>query len=302
MTYKPDIVIYHANCDDGFGAAFAAWRKWGDSVEYVAAHYGSQPPSVEGKHVLIVDFSYKAGVLATMANALSVTMLDHHKSAAEDLAPYRRFADAPYRFTMPVVASMAEDLHRNGYPPINALFDMARSGARLAWEFCNPDESLPYMIKLIEDRDLWQFAWEDTKPFSLYLRSLQYDFRTWSSLCDTLEVPQEMWKVMNEARAIERYHNRLVEDVARHHDLVSFPGVDQPVPVAASPYRLASDVAHQLLQLHPSAPFAATVNHRANSVGYSLRSEDDRLDVAKIAQRYGGGGHRNAAGFSVPKP
>lgn len=302
MTYKPDIVIYHANCDDGFGAAYAAWCNWGDSVEYIAAHYGSEPPDVEGKHVLIVDFSYKADVLATLDHALSVTILDHHKSAAEDLAGHRRFADTPYRFNMSVVASMAEDLRRNGYPPINALFDMERSGARLAWEFCNPTKPIPYMIKLIEDRDLWHFAYEDTKPFSLYLRSLPYDFRTWASLCDTLEIPQEMWKIMNEARAIERYHQRLVKDVAQHHDLVPFPGVEGLVPVAASPYRLASDVAHELLQTHPDAPFAATVNHRTSTVGYSLRSEDHRLDVSKIALRYGGGGHRNAAGFSIPKP
>lgn len=300
MTYKPDIVIYHANCDDGFGAAFAAWTRWSNSVEYIAAHYGSPPPPVEGKHILIVDFSYKSDVLATMDQALSVTILDHHKSAAEDLAPYRRFAEKPERFTMPVVESMAADLRRNGHAPINALFDMDRSGARMAWEFCHPGSDVPWLIRLIEDRDLWRFQYDETRPFSLYLRSLSYSFDLWKCLATQLE--NNSRDIMKEALAIQCYHLALVKDIARHHDLVPFQGVDGLVPVAASPYRLASDVAHELLQMYPDAPFAATVNHRAHSAGYSLRSEDSRLDVAKIAQRFGGGGHRNAAGFSVPKP
>lgn len=302
MTYKPDIVIYHANCDDGFGAAFAAWMRWGDDIEYVPAHYGSAPPEVLDKHVLIVDFSYKAEGLRSLDDAASVTILDHHKSAAEDLAQYRRFADSPWRFTMPVAVSMAEDLRRGGYPPINALFDLGRSGAVLAWEFCHPGEPIPYLLRLIQDRDLWKFEDPDTRAFSLFLRSCPYDFLEWHAIADMLDDAGQRHTLMNEARSIERYQKRLVEDVARHHDLVAFPGVEGMVPVAASPYRLASDVAHQLLMLHPEAPFAATVNHRASTVGYSLRSEDHRLDVSKIAQRYGGGGHRNAAGFSIPKP
>lgn len=38
---KP-LVLYHANCADGFGAAFAAWLKLGDEAEYVACSYGKQ--------------------------------------------------------------------------------------------------------------------------------------------------------------------------------------------------------------------------------------------------------------------
>ena len=34
---------------------------------------------------------------------------------------------------------------------------------------------------------------------------------------------------------------------------------------------------------------------------FSLRSTDDGLDVSEIATAYGGGGHRAAAGFSVPR-
>lgn len=303
MTWKPDLVIYHANCDDGFGAAFAAWKRWGDAPQYIGAHYGEAPPDVLDKHCLIVDFSYKADGMASLKGAASVVVLDHHKTAAEDLAPYQRFRERPERFTLATAASMAEDLRRAGHAPINALFDMDKSGARLAWEFCHPGAHVPWLIRLIEDRDLWRFQYEETRPFSLYLRSMPYDFANWDTIAHNMEGPDSVHQLMKEARSIERYHQRLVADVAEHHDLVHFSGVtDGKVPVAAAPYRLASDVAHELLQRYPDAPFAATVNHRAGSVGYSLRSSDERADVSKIARRYGGGGHRNAAGFSVPKP
>lgn len=298
MNWKPQIVIYHANCDDGFGAAFAAWERWGDELEYVPAHYGAPPPDLLGRDVLIADFSYKAPLMEYVRAACnSCVVLDHHVSAKDDLAGYATLCTGGISgFTESVDTLLARS------DGVVAFFDMEKSGARLAWEFCHPGESVPALIRLIEDRDLWKFELEETRAFSLYLRSLPYDFDCWDDIARDLERPHSLALLMKEARGIQRYHDRLVEDVARHHDLVRFPGVDDMVPVAASPYRLASDVAHELLAKHPDAPFAATVNHRADHVGYSLRSDDGRLDVSAIAKRYGGGGHRNAAGFAVPKP
>lgn len=50
--WKPDLCIYHGNCDDGFGAAWAIWRRWGYEVAYVPGVYGKDPVGVEGRHVL----------------------------------------------------------------------------------------------------------------------------------------------------------------------------------------------------------------------------------------------------------
>ena len=58
---KP-LVIYHANCTDGFGAAFAAWLKFGDEAEYRACHYGQEcfqdGETVHNREVYILDFSF----------------------------------------------------------------------------------------------------------------------------------------------------------------------------------------------------------------------------------------------------
>jgi nanoRNase/pAp phosphatase (c-di-AMP/oligoRNAs hydrolase) len=34
-------------------------------------------------------------------------------------------------------------------------------------------------------------------------------------------------------------------------------------------------------------------------IQYSLRSEDSREDVSEVAKQFGGGGHRNAAGYQI---
>lgn len=34
------LVLHHANCADGFTAAWCAWRYFGDDAEYVPVQYG----------------------------------------------------------------------------------------------------------------------------------------------------------------------------------------------------------------------------------------------------------------------
>ena len=51
-------VIYHGNCTDGFGAAYAAWKLLGNRAEYHACKHGQIPPDVKGKTVVILDFSF----------------------------------------------------------------------------------------------------------------------------------------------------------------------------------------------------------------------------------------------------
>jgi nanoRNase/pAp phosphatase (c-di-AMP/oligoRNAs hydrolase) len=48
------------------------------------------------------------------------------------------------------------------------------------------------------------------------------------------------------------------------------------------------------------APFAACYYDKPGARVFSLRSRgDDGMDVSAIAAIYGGGGHRNAAGFQA---
>ena len=62
---KP-LVIYHANCYDGFSAAWVFWHALGGNVDLWPAKYGEPPPRVEGREVYIVDFSYPRNEMLAM--------------------------------------------------------------------------------------------------------------------------------------------------------------------------------------------------------------------------------------------
>lgn len=297
-TWKPHVVIYHSPCDDGFGAAWAAWKRWGDEPVYYAATYGKPAPNVAGLNVLIVDFSYKRAELEAMAaEAASIVILDHHKTAKAELEPFQFHESSPGAISADDVNGMLRDLAELDRPPVVALFDMERSGARMTWDFCHPANEAPQLIRFIEDRDLWRFQLAYSRAFSLWLRSHRYDFALWDSLADQAE--NAIGVVVTQACAIESFYDQKISEIVGTARWLPINNI--PVPVANCTWAFASDVAHALLVKHPEAAFAATYYDRGDgSRTYSLRSEDERQDVSVHAKRYGGGGHRNAAGFEVP--
>ncbi len=299
MSWKPDIFIYHANCDDGFGAAWAVHQRWGDQVEYVPAHYGQTPPDVAGKNVLIGDYSYKRAGLDQLANsAASVIILDHHKTAREDLAPFTVQTCGSAVFSCADVPGMLRDLAELDRPAVLAYFDMNKCGARLVWEFCHPGRAFPELLRFVEDRDLWTFEHPATKGFSLFLRSHKYDFTVWSGIANALANDGERDTVMIQAAAVEAFYLEQLERILEQTHFETIGG--RSVPVVNCPYAFASDAAHQLLQRHPDAAFAASFFvHAGGNRHYSLRSDDEHADVSAVASALGGGGHRNAAGFEA---
>lgn len=269
---KP-LCIYHANCIDGFTAAWAVWRALGESYDYVAGQYGVAPPNVDGRGVLMVDFSYKRPVLEEIRQAASwVRILDHHKTAIEDLQGLEE---------------------RDNACPVELIFDIERSGAGIAWDVYCPDDDRPDIVNYVEDRDLWRFRLPNCREVNAVIASFDYNFATWDLLARSLTT--ELDDVVRCGAAILRKHDKDVAEMVRatrRHMLIG----GMTVPVANVPYTMSSDAGNLLAQGHP---FAATYVDTAHGRSFSLRSTDAGMDVAEIAKAYGGGGHRNAAGFRV---
>lgn len=280
------LCIYHAFCADGFGAAWVVRRALGVDVEFHPASYGQEPPDVAGRDVIMVDFSYKRPVLEAMAKgAHSILILDHHKTAVEDLA---RFNPPPPTYAGWRRATV------HGVQPLTvnvaALFDMERSGAGIAWDFFNSGEPRPALIDRLEDRDLWRFNFDDTRAVQANVFSYPYDFEVWDRLMTT-----PLPSLLAEGEAIERKHHKDVAELVGATRRTMVIGGHR-VPVANLPYTLTSDAGHLMAQ---GEPFAACYLDTPNGRTFSLRSTDAGIDVSEIAKGYGGGGHRNAAGFKM---
>ncbi|MFI5400160.1 MAG: hypothetical protein ACHQZQ_03800 [SAR324 cluster bacterium] len=272
-----DSVFYHADCPDGFGAALAAWKKLGSAAHYEPVLYGHPPVKVDpGTTVYLLDFSFDRAVLEEIAaTARSVIVLDHHMTAAEGLSH------------LPPPA----DFGAAG-PRLSAMFDMHKSGAVLAWEYFHSTQ-VPPLVNYIQDRDLWQWKLPNSREVAAGLRRIPRTFAEWDKYLNRTD---ELCKIGIPIVAYERvWIDRLAAD-ARPMVVGGEPAIAVNTPI------LISEVCDRLLELHPDIAISCCYHdtRRATRV-YSLRSrQGSATDVAAIARRFGGGGHKHAAGFTVP--
>lgn len=281
---KP-LVLYHANCWDGFCAAWVA-RKALRDIEAVPVQYGQPPPNCTARNVFMLDFSYPREVMRAIASeADAVVVIDHHKTAEaaligidEEFAPY-----------------------------LTTVFDMNKSGGRLTWEWftlmgydlSTPHQPrVPWLVDYTEDRDLWRHALEGTEEINAALRSYPLDFELW----DRFEQKDPRSTFFYEGAAIRRRERQIVEDHVRNARLESF-SLLVGGPSAADELRVPivnattmfSEIAGELAKGHPFA--ACYFDRQDGKRQWSLRSAPDGADVSEIAKAHGGGGHKHAAGF-----
>jgi oligoribonuclease NrnB/cAMP/cGMP phosphodiesterase (DHH superfamily) len=268
MTTTSDaLILYHADCDDGFGAAYAAWLSLGDGAEYQPVYYGDQipPERLTGRQVFILDFSFSPDVLRTMAqHAANIVLLDHHKSAAELWADVEPIAN------------------------VDLQFDMDRSGAQIAWDYFHSGSLRPPLIDHIGDRDLWRFASKDTKAFCAGLSLIPMSFASWQ---DAATHPEELIaKGHTVLEVLQRQIDSALRKDLRPVTLCGHQGL------ATNAISNTSEIGQAIAKR--SGTFSLTFFIKGDEAICSLRSIAP-FDVSVIATHYGGGGHAQASGFTV---
>lgn len=290
------VIISHAHCMDGFTAAWVL-RREGDDV--IFAKYGDPlPGGLDGHDVIIVDFSWPRAVLDDLhARAKSLLVLDHHATARDDLA------GAPY-----------------------AVFDMERSGAMMALDHVTspgwmdegtlPELDRTWLVKYVQDRDLWQHSLPWTREINAVIRVTPRTWEAWDSLAERIhvrptsvvtqgeailmaeasfvaaEIPRAVLMLIEGERVISKGTAGIAPEVRERF-------VGRGVAVNGSPQH-ASDVCHALLKAHPTFDFACCWHMEPDGLlKYSLRAPEGGFNVAELARCYGGGGHVPAAGFTV---
>ena len=277
MNDKKYLCIYHGNCMDGFTAAWVVRKCYGEeNVEFYPGVYQTPPPDCKGRDVIIVDFSYKLPIMEKILDeCASLVVLDHHKTAIEDLTI--------------LFAHMG----------VRGEFDMNRSGAMIAWDWYYPNVTPPKFISYVQDRDLWKFELPNTREIVAAIFSYEYDFNTWDELVLQCEGELGLSRLVTEGTAIERKHFKDINELLK---IVTFKVnlEGNEVLLANLPYTMTSDASAILAKKSLSGIggcFWDTVNYRE----FSLRSnkEDNGPDVGEIAFKLGGGGHKHAAGFKL---
>jgi hypothetical protein len=271
------VCIYHAGCPDGFGAAWAAWQAWGEDARYVPRSHDDPLDARDyaGDHVLFADIAPPAGAWRELAEeAGRLVVLDHHVSARD------RYRADP---------SLAEAVEAEGHL---VVFDLAHSGAMLAWKHLHAGKPVPQLLAYVEDQDLWRWRLPASREVNATLSSHLRSFETWGRLAET---PVEA--LAAEGRPILRALRMEVDRALATAHPVRVAGFELEA-VNARVQR--AEIGHELAERRAFGTPAGVVYRLAGTrVDVSLYSIGD-FDAARIAERLGGGGHRNAAGFSVP--
>ncbi len=273
-------IYYHGGCLDGMTAAYAAWNHFQGKGSYHPFVYGKRDlPLPSNGPVYFLDCCPPTELVHQLVHegTLQVTIIDHHQTATPTLENLRR-------------------AYQESECKVEILFDLNRSGAGLAWDYFQGPGNRHELVDLVEDRDLWRFSLSSTQAINDYLESLPMDFPTWDATFRRWDSSKP--GILYEGTAIGRMKGRQVEKaVARAY----FEKVNRYKVPHVNASHFHSEIGHALLAKYPGADFAVVwfTNQDQERV-YSLRSEDRRRNVGNIALLYGGGGHRNAAGFVLP--
>ena len=222
-----------------------------------------------GRAVYILDFSFSTEIMFGIdAQAAKLVMLDHHKSAAEQLTGF---------------ACRCGEVH----------FDMHKSGSRLAWEFFQPDKPLPDLVRFIEDRDIWVWQYPESAAFLAALDMEPFDFAHWAAMAafDAAQLQQFMAR----GQAMDDKFNKLAADIAEGAQAFVFNG--QPGLMVNAPSVVHSLVGDKLSAKRGTFALMWSAT-KGGVIKVGLRSQRN-FDCIALARSMGGGGHAQACGFKM---
>lgn len=256
-------VLYH-NDADGFGAAYACWKGFTEDAHYIPVQYGQPVPEIpETVEVLyIVDFSYDRATVDALTGRFgenNIVILDHHKTAEKELEGLKF-----------------------------ATFDQSKSGAVLAWEHVYPFKPVPVLLQYVQDRDLWKFELPLSREVNAYIATLPNDFYEWDGF--------DLQTAKNCGKAIIAFQTQQIERTLKNIRIDTIAGYMVPMVNLSDNI---SEVGNELCKRFPNYPFSVSYCDRSDGQrSWSLRSIGN-FDVSAIAKKFGGGGHKNAAGFTT---
>jgi oligoribonuclease NrnB/cAMP/cGMP phosphodiesterase (DHH superfamily) len=223
--------------------------------------------------VIIVDFSLPHEDMLRLSKEKSLTWIDHHKSAIEELS------------------ALASSL-----PGIR---DTREAASVLTWRHFHPETEVPHAIVLIGDRDIWRWAEADTGPFNeglfnednrpqndaLWEPLLANDKTALKSLTDKGRVLHEN-HLLRIKRTINRYGYR-----------INFEGYK----TLAINNRGSGEMGQFIREKGYQIAYCYVERMQNGNLTTFVTLYSDEVDVSQIAKKFNGGGHPGAAGFSFTR-
>ncbi len=285
------LVLYHANCTDGAGSMWAAWKYFADDASYIAVGHQSKKQDNILKRCRNADRIFMCDMMLDIVdiknildNGTEVNILDHHISNIEQLHASTLVADYP---------GLLKD-----------FTDLKRSGAGITWDHFHGG-SRPAIINYVEDFDLWNWKLPDGSSIHTYLG--QFNWNNKQFIIDRFNEFEKMTPGHLAAKGtpLLEFKNDLIDrnlkQVGRAKVKVVLPTefsrmvTTYNVPILNTNHFI-SEIGNIMAEDESFAIIWQVMKN--GTVRISLRSDDGGADVSYIAQHLGsgGGGHVRASG------
>jgi oligoribonuclease NrnB/cAMP/cGMP phosphodiesterase (DHH superfamily) len=267
---KPEVIITHESDLDGFLSGLLLQRLakhlYGEVVPLEAYHYNYwKQRDLREKSAWVTDFTFE-----TRMDKPGWLVVDHHVTEA--------------------IPRQAQLIH-----------DITKSAGLLCYELCQVHSlGSPALDRLVHLNDVADLFLENDPDFYIAAdyASLVKCYQFWNLHA---VIGGEVEKLLNHPLLEVMTVKRRVEDPiglewSRQHIVELSPAVAFVDTVIGS----SNQIAHQLLESGVTKyPVLMTLFRRSNAIFASFRSRNG--DALKVAARFQGGGHANAAGALLPK-
>lgn len=271
MNPKPTLCLYH-NDLDGRASAAIVRRKLGTDTELLGLSYGDDTPWEKintAERVIIVDFSLAEDEMLRVQQEKELIWIDHHQSALDKLGHH----------------SFDWDGNR----------DTSQAACVLTWRYFYPQKAVPRAIVLIGDRDIWRWEEDNTGPFNEGLRQRDThpeNDSLWTPLLeDKRDILQSIiaeGEILLQARL-----NKIQGQIHSYGYSVIFEGHR----TLAINQRGSGELGAAIRELGYEIAYCYMDNFIEGELRTFVSLYADEVDVSKIAQKFGGGGHPGASGF-----
>jgi hypothetical protein len=263
------VVLYHGHCQDGFGSAFAAWKKFGSSATYLPCSDRVNPPEgLVNKELYILDFSFPKETLLALEQANKrLVVIDHHISGQE------------------AVTSVKEH-----------VFSLDHAASYLSWNYF-VGGGIPEFITFLEIIDLAKDKEHLFVNTITYILSKPYSFEAYEELLQDFNSQEQRVTIETYGKIQHDYLELLINAIIEEPDFVVFEGYTVPCVNIALPINEKSIALNKLYVRYP--PFSMSYRFDNGLLKVSLRGNGD-VDLTLLAGKYGGGGHRSSSGFVLP--